>query len=172
MPHIYTCISDTLYIQSGEHLSLFAWSAGDVYLSVLFVPVDVSADQPLHTADLYNVFLLYTWRRLLSKEDLKLQEGLNRKQRSIAKNNGIGEVASCGVLMEEDFVTKLLRNSGNSAPDQQNRGASGNTSATGPYQNLRVPEVSGLWDSTIDLSRSHDATTTKTAQVCSLNCYL
>lgn len=70
--------------------------------------------------------------------------------------------------MEEDFVTKLLRNSGNSAPDQQNRGASGNTSATGPYQNLRVPEVSGLWDSTIDLSRTHDATTTKTAQVCSL----
>ncbi|XP_052722062.1 uncharacterized protein LOC128192965 [Crassostrea angulata] len=66
--------------------------------------------------------------------------------------------------MEEDFVTKLLRNSGNSAPDQQNRGASGNTSAIGPYQNLRVPEVSGLWDSTIDLSRSHDATTTKTAQ--------
>lgn len=41
MPHIYT-----LYIQSGKHLSLFAWSAGDVYLSVLFVPVDVSADQP------------------------------------------------------------------------------------------------------------------------------
>lgn len=56
MPHIYTCASDTLYIQSGEHLSLFAWSAGDVYLSVLFVPVDVSADQPLHTADLCNVF--------------------------------------------------------------------------------------------------------------------
>lgn len=116
--------------------------------------------------------VLYTWRRLLSKEDLQLQEGLNRKQRSIAKNNAIGQVASCCVLMEEDFVTKLLRNSGNSAPDQQNRGASGNTSATGPYQNLRVPEVSGLWDSTIDLSRSHDATTTKTAQVCSLNCYL
>lgn len=116
--------------------------------------------------------VLYTWRRLLSKEDLQLQEGLNRKQRSIAKNNGIVQAASCCVLMEEDFVTKLLRNSGNSAPDQQNRGASGNTSATGPYQNLRVPEVSGLWDSTIDLSRSHDATTTKTAQVCSLNCYL
>lgn len=112
--------------------------------------------------------VLYTWRRLLSKEDLQLQEGLNRKQRSIAKNNGIGQAASCCVLMEEDFVTKLLRNSGNSAPDQQNRGASGNTSATGPYQNLRVPEVSGLWDSTIDLSRTHDATTTKTAQVCSL----
>lgn len=116
--------------------------------------------------------VLYTWRRLLLKEDLQLQEGLNRKQRSIAKNNGIGQAASCCVLMEEDFVTKLLRNSGNSAPDQQNRGASGNTSAIGPYQNLRVPEVSGLWDSTIDLSRSHDATTTKTAQVCSLNCYL
>lgn len=33
--------------------------------------------------------VLYTWRRLLSKEDLQLQEGLNRKQRSIAKNNGI-----------------------------------------------------------------------------------
>lgn len=173
MPHIYTCASDTLYIQSGEHLSLFAWSAGDVYLSVLVVPVDVSADQPLHiqpTCAMSSV--LYTWRRLLSKEDLQLQEGLNRKQRSIAKNNGIGQAASCCVLMEEDFVTKLLRNSGNSAPDQQNRGASGNTSATGPYQNLRVPEVSGLWDSTIDLSRSHDATTTKTAQVCSLNCYL
>lgn len=29
--------------------------------------------------------VLYTWRRLLSKEDLQLQEGLNRKQRSIAK---------------------------------------------------------------------------------------
>lgn len=56
MPHIYTCASDTLYIQSGKHLSLFAWSAGDVYLSVLFVPVDVSADQPLHTADLCNIF--------------------------------------------------------------------------------------------------------------------
>lgn len=112
--------------------------------------------------------VLYTWRRLLSKEDLQLQEGLNRKQRSIAKNNGIVQAASCCVLMEEDFVTKLLRNSGNSAPDQQNRGASGNTSATGPYQNLRVPEVSGLWDSTIDLSRTHDATTAKTVQVCSL----
>lgn len=84
------------------------------------------------------------------------------------KNNGVVQVASCCVLMEEDFVTKLLRNSGNSVPGQQNRGASGSTSATGPYQNLRVPEVSGLWDSTIDLSRTYDATTTKTAQVCSL----
>lgn len=114
--------------------------------------------------------VLYTWRRLLSKEDFQLQEGLNRKQRSIGKkkNNGVVQVASCCVLMEEDFVTKLLRNSGNSVPGQQNRGASGSTSATGPYQNLRVPEVSGLWDSTIDLSRTYDATTTKTAQVCSL----
>lgn len=170
MPHIYTCISDTLYIQSGEHMSLFAWSAGDVYLPFslfLYLLINLYI-QP--TCAMSSV--LYTWRRLLSKEDLQLQEGLNRKQRSIAKNNGIGQAASCCVLMEEDFVTKLLRNSGNSAPDQQNRGASGNTSATGPYQNLRVPEVSGLWDSTIDLSRSHDATTTKTAQVCSLNCYL
>lgn len=106
------------------------------------------------------------------KKTSNSRKGSKRKQRSIAKNNAIGQAASCCVLMEEDFVTKLLRNSGNSAPDQQNRGASGNTSATGPYQNLRVPEVSGLWDSTIDLSRSHDATTTKTAQVCSLNCYL
>lgn len=29
--------------------------------------------------------VLYTWRRLLSKEDFQLQEGLNRKQRSIGK---------------------------------------------------------------------------------------
>lgn len=54
--HTYTCISDTLYIQSGKHLFLSAWSAGDAYLSFLFVPVDVSADEPLQTTDLCNAF--------------------------------------------------------------------------------------------------------------------
>ena len=89
-----------------------------------------------------------------------------RSQRSSTENNGTAQAASGRATMEEDFVTKLLRNSGNPGPEQGNyKAASGNPPPPLPYHALRVPEVSGLWDSNADLTVTYDTATTKGAQV-------
>nr|XP_022327786.1 uncharacterized protein LOC111127073 [Crassostrea virginica] len=81
------------------------------------------------------------------------------------ENNGTAQEASGRATMEEDFVTKLLRNSGNPGPEQGNyKAASGNPPPPLPYHALRVPEVSGLWDSNADITVTYDTAATKGAQ--------
>ncbi|XP_061169877.1 uncharacterized protein LOC133179138 [Saccostrea echinata] len=67
--------------------------------------------------------------------------------------------------MEEDFVSALLRNSGNS-PEQQSKGSpsADKSCVSNSYQNLRSPEVSGMWDSTLDISVMHGTSSTQTSE--------
>lgn len=94
------------------------------------------------------------------------KERIPGTQRASTENNGTAQEASDRATMEEDFVTKLLRNSGNPEPEQGNyKAASGNPPPPLPYHALRVPEVSGLWDSNADITVTYDTAATKGAQV-------
>lgn len=69
-------------------------------------------------------------------------------------------------MMEEDFVSALLRNS-EGPPEQRDR----KVSRTYSVENLSssrqgAPEISGAWNSTLDIIRDIDSSSPKIAQVC------